>query len=159
MKMNPTQRLCANPKCRKEFTPGTNNPNRQKFCSRGCSYHPSPHRSKRNREWKQNNRPKTRAASRKYYTGFTAEEFERKVKEQGGLCPVFGIPLLTQDMPGYDHHAYNAAVADHCHVTGWRRGVLTAAANRVLGIFHDDPVLLRQAGLIKAAEYLEQYTF
>jgi hypothetical protein len=169
-------RICANPKCGKQFTPTSNQRGpKTKTCSEECGLvlkrlkvrdwkKAHPKRVKRlnalsRRRCVDKNRPKVSAQCRLKRTGFTPEEFNRKVQQQGGVCPVFGIPLLTSGMLGYHSGAYNTAVADHDHVTRWRRGVLTRAANLLLGQFQDDPELLRQAGLFKAAEYLERYQF
>jgi len=42
--------------------------------------------------------------------------------------------------------------ADHCHETGKLRGVLCMVCNSGLGMFQDNPTLLRQAVI-----YLEHY--
>lgn len=74
---------------------------------------------------------------RKY--GITADEYDRRLDEQGGGCKICGKKLQRVRL-----------AVDHNHKTGKVRGILCENCNRGLGIFKDDPNLLRSA-----IEYLE----
>lgn len=73
--------------------------------------------------------------------GTTLEEFQRVCAFQGGKCYLCGI-----EPP-------NSArlVVDHSHQTNQFRGALCTNCNAGLGMFRDNPTLLR-----KAAEYVEK---
>ncbi len=79
----------------------------------------------------------------------TGEEYDALLAAQGGVCAICG-----QD--GTKRHARtgNAVLmhVDHDHATGKVRGILCSACNTSLGLFHDDPVLLRAA-----AAYIERH--
>ena len=77
------------------------------------------------------------------FTGFTPEEFAGAIAKQGNACAVCGEPFVVGK-------TRRAPCADHCHKTGRKRGVLCRGCNLALGIFRDDPSLLR-----RAAAYLE----
>jgi hypothetical protein len=83
-----------------------------------------------------------RARSRKYGTGFTQEEFEQKLEEQGGLCAICGA----------DKPSSKSLHADHCHETKMKRGVLCQKCNMGIGLFGDNTELME-----KAIMYLNQY--
>ena len=70
--------------------------------------------------------------------GVTGNEYQRLVDEQGGTCAICRRP------PEKVLHI------DHDHKTGLYRGLLCRRCNRSIGLFEDDPCLLRLA-----AEYLE----
>jgi len=74
--------------------------------------------------------------------GITYEEYEQMVEDQGGGCAICG---KTESEEG------RRLPIDHCHTTGKVRGVLCAKCNQALGMFRDDPELLRNA-----AQYLEK---
>lgn len=74
---------------------------------------------------------------RKY--GITADEYDRRLDEQGGGCKICGKILQRVSL-----------AVDHNHKTGKVRGILCENCNRGLGMFKDDPNLLRSA-----IEYLE----
>jgi len=82
--------------------------------------------------------------NRKKHTGFTSEEFEAKLVEQGGKCAICGT-----DEPGRNKD-WNA---DHCHNTGQKRGLLCNKCNLGIGHLNDDPALLQAA-----LNYLLRYT-
>lgn len=68
--------------------------------------------------------------------GLTEDQFEEMSTAQDGACQICGtVP--------------EQLVVDHDHVTGVVRGLLCRPCNAALGIFKDDPDLLR-----KAIEYL-----
>ena len=60
--------------------------------------------------------------------GMTQEEYEARLREQGGGCAVCGRPPKQ----GKSLHV------DHDHETGYVRGLLCFSCNAALGHFHDD---------------------
>lgn len=82
---------------------------------------------------------------RKKY-GITKEEFERRVTQQHGLCPIGPHPF------GPRGTAPEAPVMDHNHATGHLRGVLCRKHNSALGYFDDSILALQQM-----IDYLKQY--
>ena len=87
-------------------------------------------------------RKRVRIWNRKKHTGFTEEEFQQKLKEQGGRCAICGT-----DDPGTMNWQ-----ADHCHETLTKRGILCHLCNKGLGHFKDDIDMLN-----KAIDYLVTY--
>lgn len=79
--------------------------------------------------------------------GITLDDFMGMYEHQNGCCKVckqavekFSTSKQKQD----------AAVVDHCHVTGKVRGLLCQTCNRALGLLNDDLQLIR-----RLAEYLQ----
>ena len=83
-----------------------------------------------------------RARSRKYYSGFTQEEYEAKLEEQDYSCAI---------CKSKTHNGINWC-ADHCHSTGTKRGVLCYKCNVGLGYFKDNIESLENAIM-----YLNKY--
>lgn len=75
--------------------------------------------------------------------------YEEKYKEQNGLCRLCKKEGFL--MNPKRHRA--KLVVDHCHTEGNVRGLLCHNCNRGLGLFKDDPKVLRDA-----ADYLEGAT-
>ena len=74
-------------------------------------------------------------------------EFENRLREQGGKCAICGIILKL-------HGAYNdSACLDHCHVTHKIRGILCRKCNLGLGDFKDSLGIL-----LKAVEYKRKHS-
>lgn len=74
--------------------------------------------------------------------GWTQELYDAKFKEQKGTCAVCGVKVLGRNLD-----------ADHEHVEPpMPRGLLCASCNSALGLFQDNPAILRIA-----ATYLEKY--
>lgn len=91
------------------------------------------------REYYRNNskhRNRAREASLRK-SGFTFALKEHAIGLQNGCCAICGCSLDT--LP--DRHVH----ADHCHATGYPRGVLCHGCNTGLGGFRDDPERLRAA--------------
>lgn len=85
-----------------------------------------------------------------YYTrnyGLTDADVTKKKEEQNNKCYLCGSEGF---LIGKKNHT-EKLVVDHCHETGRVRKLLCQNCNRGLGLFQDNPDLLR-----KAAEYLEQ---
>ena len=77
---------------------------------------------------------------RKRYTGFSPEDYDKLLEEQGGRC------FICDQIPDSALHA------DHCHSTKTKRKLLCRSCNTGLGLFRDRPELLE-----KAAEYLRAH--
>ena len=92
------------------------------------------------REWQLANPIKRKAQRLKQY-GMTHDEFISLMESQGGKCAICG------------HNDTSSRkffpVVDHCHNSKKVRGLLCANCNRGIGMFQDNPDLLRLA-----AEYL-----
>lgn len=88
------------------------------------------------RAWRKANPDKVRAADRRRTYGVTDAEVEKLLSEQEGRCRICRVG--------------DADSLDHCHATGRIRAMLCRACNAGLGLFRDEPRLLRAA-----AAYLE----
>lgn len=77
--------------------------------------------------------------------GLTPENYADLQTLQGGACAICNGPERASAPDGNPKQL----AVDHCHVSGQVRALLCSSCNRGLGLFQDDPVLLR-----KAAEYL-----
>ncbi len=84
---------------------------------------------------------KRRREQLKRYYGMTLEEYQDKLKQQGGGCAICGRMEGLRDMP-----------VDHCHKQGHIRGILCHWCNKGLGQFFDNPENLR-----KAANYIDSW--
>lgn len=90
------------------------------------------------RRWRLANPDRANEIRLKRYYGISLEEFNDLLAQQDGACGVCRAELT--DTPHVDHD----------HKTGEVRGLLCGKCNRGLGMFDDDPAMLR-----RAAEYLE----
>jgi hypothetical protein len=86
--------------------------------------------------WRKANPEVILASNLKKY-GITLAEYERLLKKQKGVCAIC-------KKPEYDARQRRLSV-DHDHETGRVRGLLCARCNRALGMFNDNPELLRSA--------------
>jgi len=75
----------------------------------------------------------------KWKYGISLEDYNRVLAQQGGVCAICG-----------SHPGRRPLDVDHDHKTGRIRGLLCESCNKALGLFRDDPSILR-----KAAEYVE----
>lgn len=73
--------------------------------------------------------------------GITIDQYYEIFRKQGRKCKLCGMKT---------HNRKSDFVVDHCHKTGRIRGILCFRCNSKLGMYRDDPKLLR-----KAADYLE----
>lgn len=71
--------------------------------------------------------------------GITPEAYDAQLAAQGGVCIICGRGPGARRLP-----------IDHDHVTGEFRGITCHGCNTGMGMFNDDPALLRAA-----AVYLE----
>jgi len=80
---------------------------------------------------------------RQRQTGWTAAQYNAAFVEQDGRCALCTRHALESERPLH---------ADHCHGTRTKRKLLCMSCNLALGLFRDDPSLMR-----RAAAYVEQY--
>jgi hypothetical protein len=73
--------------------------------------------------------------------GLTIEQYETLLALQGNSCSICQEPFSSSK----DTHV------DHCHTTGFVRGILCSNCNTALGLFKDD-----QTRLLMAVHYLNQ---
>lgn len=78
--------------------------------------------------------------------GWTVEEYDEAHARQKGLCALCGRPASGAPRAGQRLHG------DHDHKTGKRRDLLCGPHNVGMGLFDDDPDLLRAA-----ADYVERH--
>lgn len=71
----------------------------------------------------------------------TMADRDQMIERQGGVCCLCDLPFGTNRIPHIDH----------CHKTGFVRGILCFSCNQALGKFGDSV-----AGLLRALEYLER---
>lgn len=80
---------------------------------------------------------RTRRSNLKRWYGLTESDYESMVSAQNGVCKICSQP------------SHRRLCVDHDHTTGKVRGLLCDPCNRGLGLFRDNPELLRDA-----ADYL-----
>ena len=78
-----------------------------------------------------------------YMYGITETDYQKMLEEQNGVCAICGINATIRK------GAHIRLSVDHCHDTGKVRGLLCNRCNHAIGVFKDDPTLLK-----KAMEYL-----
>ncbi len=127
-------RTCANPACHlsdRQFVirGGSQGKGNQQFCSRRCRDHIARQR------WE--------GRFRRY--GMTRAEYAAQADAQKGLCASCGQP----PKPNPKHPGL---VADHDHSSGKNRELLCNECNLGMGMFNDNPALLRAA-----ADYIEHH--
>lgn len=95
-------------------------------------------------KWRRKNPEKNKKISAssklKVSYGITLKDYETLEKSQNGVCKICQKPEKGKRL-----------AVDHCHETGKIRGLLCQKCNRALGMFHDDPQLLK-----KAIKYLKE---
>lgn len=80
---------------------------------------------------------------------------EKLLASQGGTCAICGTSKATKlETPGVPHTFKKWAV-DHCHATGFIRGVLCRSCNSKLGI-HGENLKALATRLPGAVEYLQR---
>lgn len=123
-------------------------------CYRRARYLEDPERErKRHRNWRAKNREKVRGYCKKWrsktanqkwcrgdsmkrHYGITPDIYDAMEDAQGGVCAICGGTNRSKRL-----------AIDHCHSTGRIRGLLCAACNAGIGMFQDDPELLRAAAV------------
>ena len=125
--------------------------------SKGRHSYCNPCQTIRQREWRAKNPEKSRKRSReankrlralhperyrdsqlRSLYGIGVAEWQEMHDAQNGVC------LICAEPPGKSGRAKNLHV-DHCHETGRVRGLLCTRCNTALGLFRDNPDLLRLA--------------
>jgi Recombination endonuclease VII len=89
--------------------------------------------------WREKNRDRRLEQLREIHLrnkfGLTPVEYDRILETQGGVCALCGCPPT----PGISLHV------DHDHGTGEIRGLLCVRCDNALGLFREDPDLLKRA--------------
>lgn len=102
------------------------------------------------KRWRAINPEKVRNNDLKKNYGINLSEYERMLKEQGGVCAICNG--TEQAVNPTTQKKRNLAV-DHCHKTGAVRGLLCTTCNSIIG-HADDSVAL----LMKAIQYVQRST-
>lgn len=90
--------------------------------------------------WREKDRKRKRDKSRKSNRNpVTDADYAAAWRAQDGRCAICDMRLVPAG------HNVNSACADHDHITGRFRGLLCMPHNKALGMFDDDPELLRRA--------------
>jgi hypothetical protein len=113
-------------------------------CARARYAKDSKKQAARSEKWRLNNPEKGRNNQLKRWYGITLDEYNAILKKQDGKCAICGI-----DKPmgvGCFH-------VDHDHTTNTVRGILCQKCNMAIGLFFDDPNIIK-----KAYEYLQMRT-
>ena len=95
-------------------------------------------------QWRKDNSERHAEVKRRYNLriqyGLTVEQYDAMLETQGGVCAICG------DLP-----SGKALHVDHNHKDGAIRGLLCNRCNRCLGLFKDDPAVIKAA-----LDYLEE---
>lgn len=97
--------------------------------------------SKACKGWREDNKQKSREYKLKRRYGIDLEDYNRLLKQQKGKC------AICKEVPKKDH-----LCVDHNHKTLAVRGLLCNNCNTALGMFQDDPLLIK-----RAADYLKAH--
>jgi hypothetical protein len=118
--------------------------------SDGKSYRCKDCDNEARKKWSDSNPEKAHLSSRgrnlKHKYGVGLKWYEEQFKKQNYSCAI--CESKTNKTTG-DREFWNFSV-DHCHDSGKVRGILCNNCNRALGLFQDNPELLK-----KAANYVE----
>jgi hypothetical protein len=87
-------------------------------------------------KWRKEHPEVIYASNLKRY-GITLADYDQMLKRQKGVCAICKKPET--------HSRQRRLSVDHNHETGEVRGLLCARCNRALGMFNDNPDLLRSA--------------
>lgn len=92
--------------------------------------------------WKKRNPDKVKSSSLKSDYGIDLDKYKQLLLSQNNSCAI-----CKRNQTEFK----KALSVDHCHKTGYIRGLLCLKCNRSLGLLEDNPSLFRNA-----ASYLEQ---
>ena len=87
----------------------------------------------------------------KMFREYRAVLVRRFYEKQNGQCPVCELPIDLDDQPHLDHPHSAEAMHDHHTLAASITGLLHGTCNMGLGLFNDNPTVLR-----RAACYIEQ---
>lgn len=73
--------------------------------------------------------------------GITVQDYEKMFEDQQGLCKICNTEGFVMDEKRHKMRL----VVDHCHSTGFIRGLLCHNCNRALGLLSDDVVRFERA--------------
>ncbi len=94
--------------------------------------------------WRENNPEEHKARMRKWHLKkkykMTPDQYDALLMSQGSVCAICGNECKEHEILS----------VDHCHESKVVRGLLCAKCNKGLGLFCDDPDLLK-----RASDYLE----
>lgn len=97
------------------------------------------------RGWYSRNPERAKANRRRFtlerFYGLTVDEYNELLRRQRGGCAICGMDNTNASGT---RRQFELSV-DHCHDTGRVRGLLCNRCNRALGLFGDDPAILRKA--------------
>jgi hypothetical protein len=95
------------------------------------------------RQWHRDNPGRSVSQKRRHllkvHYGITVADYDRMLREQGGVCAICG------KAPTANHSRDKRLTIDHCHKSKLVRGLLCHNCNRALGLLGDDPIILRKA--------------
>jgi len=98
-------------------------------------------------KWAEKNKEKRRSNSRKCEYRLTSEEFDVKLKEQEGKCP---LCLTVLENPDVDHD--HSCCSQRYTCGKCTRGLLCHSCNTALGLFDESKEVLQ-----RAIDYLKQW--
>lgn len=93
-------------------------------------------------------KPNKKAMYLKRVYRISTENHQKMKIDQDSLCAICGSKGFLIGRNGHTEKLH----IDHCHTTGKVRGLLCPNCNRALGLFQDNPELMRQA-----ATYVEEH--
>jgi hypothetical protein len=112
---------------------------------------PSTESSKEHqRRWRKLNPDKAKSTLLKKQFGIGLDDYIEMFERQGGKCYVCGTP---GNVFSEKKNLSTTLVVDHCHKTGKIRKLLCYGCNTGLGLFKDNPAVLR-----RAAAYLKEHS-
>ncbi len=93
------------------------------------------------KEYPERHRASLRNSRLKRLYGMTEAELLDRISRQGGACAICGAVLVRRKVAGIKVFA----CVDHNHITGDVRKILCSSCNGGLGLFGDNPDVLRKA--------------
>lgn len=103
------------------------------------------------KQWRDANKEKLRAAKRKRNYGLTQEQYDQMLKDQNKACEICEI-TTDQLALKYPSSYHKNLVVDHCHYSGKVRSLLCHHCNLFVGYLES-----KQDVLQKAVEYIDEH--
>lgn len=91
--------------------------------------------------WNKSNKETSRDRYLQRTYGIAEKEYNARLLAQDNKCVICNAEFQT------DKFGSKYPVVDHCHNSGYIRGILCNECNRGLGYFHDNPEALNKAAL------------